>query len=230
MTSAARRVQRRIVAPRPDWQALVEADGRTWHTIAGKPYRTEDAYYAFTTAEIEAIETATAELYPLFLYAAEALIFNRNDWLSRFVIPEWTHAAIRRSWQAEPPALNYVHFNFGLVVDGTPKLFDFNSDTRTSLLEASTIQWSWKVALFPNADQFNSLHEKLVGKWKDLRTSLGGEAVYFANAMPPPPGERLGDGREPAKRQRAGWDGNAPHLGRRHWRQSTRPLSRPRRS
>ena len=47
------------------------------------------------------------------------------------------------------------------------------------------IQWTWKEEAFPRADQSNSLHEKLVCKWKDLRTSLGGEPVYFANAMEP---------------------------------------------
>jgi glutathionylspermidine synthase len=50
-------------------------------------------------------------------------------------------------------------------------------------LEASIIQWTWKEQVFPQADQFNSLHEKLIGKWKDLRTSLAGEPIYFANAM-----------------------------------------------
>ena len=41
-------------------------------------------------------------------------------------------------------------------------MFEFNCDTPTSLLEASVIQWDWKEAVFPAADQFNSLHERLV--------------------------------------------------------------------
>ena len=83
-------------------------------------------------------------------------------------------------------ALNYGRFDFGFSPDGTPKLFEFNCDTPTSLLEASVIQWRWKEQVFPNHDQFNSIHEKLVAKWKDLRTALNmDKPIYFANAADP---------------------------------------------
>jgi len=41
-------------------------------------------------------------------------------------------------------------------------------------------QWYWLQYLFPHADQFNSLHEKLVAKWKDLKDYTT-SPVYFAS-------------------------------------------------
>jgi glutathionylspermidine synthase len=48
-----------------------------------------------------------------------------------------------------------------------PKLLEYNADTPTSLLESAIIQWYWFQDRFPNADQFNSLHEKLIERWKN---------------------------------------------------------------
>jgi glutathionylspermidine synthase len=177
-------MKREICPPRPDWQRLVEEDGLVWHSAGGETYWLEGAYYSFRADEIAAIETATSELYDLFIRVGDALVSHQGDWLDRFGIPQYVQEAIRRSWHDEPPALNFGRFDFGFGHDGVPRLFEFNCDTPTSLLEASVIQWWWKEALFPQADQFNSLHEKLVAKWKDLRTHLDLEyPVHFAHAV-----------------------------------------------
>ncbi len=177
-------MKRRTCPPRPDWQKLVEEDGLVWHTAGGQTYWLEGAYYAFTPSEIAGIETATHELYQLFIRVGDALASNKGDWLDRFAIPKFVQDAIRRTWESEPPALNFGRFDFGFGADGVPRLFEFNCDTPTSLLEASVIQWRWKEALFPAADQFNSLHEKLIEKWRDLRTTLDlTYPVHFAHAV-----------------------------------------------
>jgi glutathionylspermidine synthase len=61
-----------------------------------------------------------------------------------------------------------------------PKLLEYNADTPTACLEASVAQWHWLQALRPDADQFNSLHEKLVAAWRDLRSSSGETRLHFA--------------------------------------------------
>lgn len=171
---------------RPDWQRLVEEDGLVWHSAGGQTYWLEGACYVFAPDEIAWIEAATAELYALFLRVGDALVSHRGDWLERFGIPAALHAPIRQAWEEEPPALNYGRFDFGLDPAGVPRLFEFNCDTPTSLLEASIIQWRWKEAVFPCADQFNSLHEKLVARWKALRTELDFDyPVHFAHAAEP---------------------------------------------
>ena len=62
-------MQRERLAPRGDWQAKVERLGMDFHTFGGQPYWGEAACYAFTGAEIDVIEAATAELHALCLEA-----------------------------------------------------------------------------------------------------------------------------------------------------------------
>ena len=85
----------------------------------------------------------------------------------------------RRTWDAEPPAI-YGRFDLAFD-DRTSSCWRRNADTPTTLLEASVIQWDWLQARFPHADQFNSLHERLIAKWTDLKPYLT-EPLYFAHA------------------------------------------------
>ena len=170
---------RRTLTPRPDWRATVEGQGLIWHTAGGDPYWNEGACYSFTAAEIDTIEAATAELYRLFVAAGQAILDDPRL-LDRFAIPREFHRAIRDAWDAEPPALDIGRFDLGYDGAGPPRLFEFNCDTPTSLLEAAVIQWSWKEEVFPHADQFTSLHERLVAKWGDLAPVLPA-TVHFAH-------------------------------------------------
>ena len=173
-------MRRMETPPRADWQAKVEARGLTWHTVNGQPYWTEGRCYSFAPGEIAQIEIATAELYRLFLDAGQAIIDDPAG-LDVFGIPAYCHDAVRAAWNDEPPALNFGRFDLGFDGQGPPKLFEFNCDTPTSLLETAVIQWDWKQELFPGADQFNSLHEKLVAKWADIRPLIAGDRVSFAH-------------------------------------------------
>ncbi|PTQ12169.1 glutathionylspermidine synthase [Sphingomonas oleivorans] len=171
---------RRIACtPRPDWRERVEALGLVWHSAAGRPYWDESACYSFSAAEIGLIEEATAELYRLFVEAGQYVL--DRDLLGSFAIPAFCHEAIREAWDAEPPALNFGRFDLGYDGAGPPKLFEFNCDTPTSLLEAAIIQWDWKEALFPGRDQFNSLHERLVAKWRDIAPPPGSSRLHLAH-------------------------------------------------
>jgi glutathionylspermidine synthase len=175
-------VQRGTVAPRPDWQQKVESLGLIWHSVDGQPYWDESAFYSFTLAEITQIETATSELYGMFLEAGQHVL--DKGLLGQFGIPEFCWKPIADAWNAEPPALNYGRFDFGYRGDGPPKLFEFNCDTPTSLLEAAVVQWDWKEEVFPKHDQFTSLHDKLVAKWRDIAPLIS-EEVHFAHVADP---------------------------------------------
>src|SRR5664279_1853598 len=52
------------------------------------------------------------------------------------------------------------------------KMMEYNADTPTSLFEAAIVQWYWLQDLDPKLDQFNSLHEKLIAKFKDIAPYL----------------------------------------------------------
>lgn len=172
-------MKRITIEPRADWREKVESEGLIWHTSADNPYWDESVYYSFTSSQIETIESATTELYRLFLAAGQAIVDDQTL-LDGFGIPPNFHQAIRDAWEAEPPALNFGRFDLGYDGAGQPKLFEFNCDTPTSLLEAAVIQWSWKEQQFPHLDQFTSLHDKLVAKWADVRDRLPA-GVYFAH-------------------------------------------------
>ena len=93
-----------------------------------------------------------------------------------------TSAIIGQSWEDEPPA---ICGRFDLAYDGEQlKLLEYNADTPTALLEASVAQWYWLQELFPNTDQFNSIHEKLLAKWQELKRYVAAN-VYFACLEPP---------------------------------------------
>ncbi len=171
-------MRRQTHAPRVDWQAKVEEIGLIWHT-AGGPYWDERSSYVFSREQIAAIESASAELYRLFLEAGQDIV--ERNLLSEFGIPAWAAGLIRETWDAEPPALNYGRFDLGYDGSSPPKLFEFNCDTPTSLFEASVVQWLWKEEVFPGADQFNSIHERLIAKWRDLKPLLP-SPLYFAHA------------------------------------------------
>ncbi len=174
-------MRRIALDPRPDWRARVEALGLVWHSTAGAPYWNESAAYLFTRADIEAVETATGELYAMFVKAGQYVVDNRL--YERFSIPEYCWPLIESAWNREPPALNHGRFDLAYDGAGPPRLLEFNCDTPTALLEAAVVQWAWKEEVFPHNDQFNSLHEQLVAKWRDMGPYLApGAPVHFSHA------------------------------------------------
>jgi glutathionylspermidine synthase len=177
-------MERHAIAPRDDWQSKVEAQGLIWHSQDGDPYWDESAYYAFELAEIEKIEAAAETVYGLFLEAGERIV-DDPDVLTSFGIPEYCHRPIKAAWRNEPPSLNYGRFDFGYAGEGDPKLFEFNCDTPTSMLEAAVVQWDWKETAFPDLDQFNSLHEKLIGRWAEIRARLPDQRIWFTHTFDP---------------------------------------------
>lgn len=173
-------MRRLTLDPRPQWQAKVAELGLLWHSDAEGPYWDESAAYAFSMAQVEAIEDATEAVHHLYVEAAESIV--RDDLLMASCgIPAAWHKPVREAWKRRAPALDFGRFDFAWDGTGAPKLLEYNCDTPTSLLESSIIQWFWKEDVFPEADQFNSLHEKLVARWKSIADALQGRRVWFAH-------------------------------------------------
>ena len=170
-------MQRCASASRQDWQTIVQSQGMHYHTVDGQPYWDESAYYAFTSAEIDQIEKATYDLNEMCLKAVEHVI--EEQLLAQFGIPPEFGDFVRRSWEQDEQTI-YGRFDFSY--DGTepPKLLEYNADTPTALLEASVIQWFWLKQVQPQADQFNSIHERLIEAWKALKEKRA-RRVHFAS-------------------------------------------------
>lgn len=162
--------------PRPNWRNRCEEAGFFFHSMGGG-YWDEETCYAFSAEQIDTLEAATEELHKLCLAAATEAVNSRR--FAQFAIPEPFHELVARSWRQGEPSL-YGRFDFSWDGEGEPKLLEYNADTPTALLEASVVQWHWLEDTHKDADQFNSLHEKLVARWHKLREQLPGGPLHIA--------------------------------------------------
>lgn len=156
-------MQRHACPSRPDWRARVEEVGLTYHSHDEGPYWDESACYELTADEVNALESAANKLHRLCIEAAEAVI--ENEWWTRLGIPAVAVPGILRSWERDDFSL-YGRFDLSYNGVTPPKLLEYNADTPTALVEASVAQWFWQQELHPDADQFNSIHERLIEAWQ----------------------------------------------------------------
>jgi glutathionylspermidine synthase len=164
----------RIVCPeRDDWRDTAKACGFDFHTIDGERYWDERGYYAFTLTEIEQqIEAPTGEIDAMCLELVGRAI-NDEEYLKRLKIPEPFWPLIAESWHRDEGSL-YGRLDLNFDGHGQAKLLEYNADTPTSVFEAAVFQWTWleqaiERRIIPKAaDQFNSIHERLIEAWKKL--------------------------------------------------------------
>jgi glutathionylspermidine synthase len=171
-------IERLRISPRDNWRDRVERSGLSWHGADGG-YWNESAYYRLTARDVDTLEKATAELHAMCLKAVEHVI--ENDLFARMQIPELARPLIRESWEKEPPSL-YGRFDLAYDGSGCPKMLEYNADTPTAILEAAVIQWDWLQDRFPKADQFNSIHERLMDVWKYFSDWIPGGRIDFCSA------------------------------------------------
>jgi glutathionylspermidine synthase len=164
--------------PRDGWQKKVEDLGLIYHTPNGQTYWDESVYYELTASEVDQLERATGDLQEMCLKAAQHVIDNQR--FAELCIPTEAVPLIVQAWNQEPPSI-YGRFDFAYDGRQPPKLLEYNADTPTALLEAGVVQWYWLQDLYPRSDQFNSIHEKLLAKWKDIKPYLKGDVLYFSH-------------------------------------------------
>ncbi|MCN9244244.1 glutathionylspermidine synthase family protein [Streptomyces sp. RY43-2] len=190
-------MERRTIEPRPGWQQTVEAQGLIYPLTrypdnSLRPYWDESAYYVFSLPEVEALEEVVEELHGMCLAAAGHIVAE-NRFADLGITDPRVVRAVAEAWQrrAELPS---VYGRFDLHYDGTgpAKLLEYNADTPTSLVEAASPQWFWMEERFPGADQWNSLHERLVAAWKRQADLLPpGSRLHFAHSSDDELGEDL---------------------------------------
>jgi len=165
---------RRIACPeRDDWRTTAEACGFDFHTIDGERYWDERGYYAFSLDEIERqIEAPTGEIDAMCLELVGHAI-DDEEYLRRLKIPEAFWTLLSQSWHRNEASL-YGRLDLSFDGRGPAKLLEYNADTPTSIFEAAVFQWTWLEQAIerritpPRADQFNSIHERLIDAWKKL--------------------------------------------------------------
>ncbi|MGW0731102.1 glutathionylspermidine synthase family protein [Streptomyces sp. NPDC002851] len=188
-------MERRTIEPRPGWQQTVEEQGCIYPLTrfpdgSLRPYWDESAYYVFSLPEVEALEEVVEELHAMCL-AAAAHIVERDRFAELGITDPRLAALVAESWRrrAELPSV-YGRFDLRYDGSGPAKLLEYNADTPTSLIEAAGPQWFWMEERFPGADQWNSLHERLIDAWKKQAALLPpGSPLYFAHSA----GDELGE-------------------------------------
>jgi glutathionylspermidine synthase len=181
-------VQRIAVSERPDWRHLAAQCGFTYHTLDGEPYWDETAYYAFNLKEIEDdLEAAAKTLEAMSLELAARAVVNERL-LKRLAIPERFWDFVAQSFKRGDRSL-YGRFDLRYDGNGPAKLLEYNADTPTSVFETAVFQWNWlndavaRQIIPRDADQFNSLHERLIEQWE--RLGHGGK-VHLAGLLDNP--------------------------------------------
>ncbi len=171
-------MQRLATTPRVDWRTHVERDlGFAFHTVDGAPYWDETACYQFSAAQIDEIEAATGELEQMALALVDRVVRTGEEAYQRLRIPPIAWEAIEGSWKDGAKNL-YGRFDLRYDGVGPPCLLEYNADTPTALFEAAVVQWDWLEATWPQHDQFNSIHERLIEAWKNFGT--GDKRAYFS--------------------------------------------------
>jgi glutathionylspermidine synthase len=164
---------RRSMRVRANLAARATELGFAFHAPGGEVYWDESGCYEFTLRQIENdIEAPTGELLSLCMELVDRAAGDEAI-LRRLRIPEHAWPLIAESWRRRDPSL-YGRFDFSYDGRHAAKLLEFNADTPTSLYEAGVFQWFWlqdlkaERRLFPSADQYNSIHEKLIEAWRGI--------------------------------------------------------------
>ena len=166
-------MQRISCDERSDWRQRAEAVGFDFHTINDKPYWDERAYYGFTLQEIENdLESPTNELDGMCRELVSRAVADERM-MNVLQIPRpywnWLAASFKRG-----DASLYGRFDICYDGNGPAKLLEYNADTPTAAFETGVFQWQWledakaRNIVPKDADQFNSLHERLIGGWKQI--------------------------------------------------------------
>src|ERR1700748_3872303 len=96
-----------------------------------------------------------------------------EKYLRALRVPEAYWPLISDSWHRDEASL-YGRLDLSFDGRGPAKLLEYNADTPTSIFEAAVFQWTWleqaieRQIIPARADQFNSIHERLIDGWKKL--------------------------------------------------------------
>lgn len=163
---------RKNVPRRYDFDKYHESIAFNYHNTVcadGQPYWSEGVAYEFTLQEIEIVEAATAELHSMCMETVDSIVRSGN-YPEGYQLSEESKALVESSWRKKDI---HVYGRFDLFYAGgdTVKMYEYNADTPTALLEAAVAQWQW-LEDTGKPDQFNSIHDKLIARWK---LAKGGE-------------------------------------------------------
>ncbi len=175
------------IQERPGWEEKAKEFGFHFHTIEGERYWDERAYYQFSLKQIEEdIESPTEEIHQMCMEVV-GRVLDDEELMTRFCIPRDHWDFVRTSWKNGDPSL-YSRLDFAYDGKKPAKLYENNADTPTSVYETGFWQWLWlednvdRGRLPARTDQFNSLQDKLVNRFKELLLMTPGRELHFSSS------------------------------------------------
>jgi glutathionylspermidine synthase len=170
-------MKRELITPRDGWQDTVTRQGLVYRTVDDCELWNESACYRFTGTQIEQIAVAAEQVHAMCMQAVDAVV-SEGLW-DMVGIPEPYRPLVTASWKRRDKHL-YGRFDFAYDGSSSPKLLEYNADTPTALIESAVTQWYWMKDVYPNTDQFNSIHEDLIARWGQFGLLRGG-LIHFAS-------------------------------------------------
>jgi glutathionylspermidine synthase len=140
-----------------------------WDWMIGtdtRPYLANEVVMVPET-DIDAYHDAAAELFELYVEAAQHVIDNNR--FAELGILQNLIELIRLQWDDDRNIHLYGRFDLAMTPQGV-KLIEFNADTATCLPETAVIQYAHlKANGQDESRQFNAVYETLVGQFQYLR-------------------------------------------------------------
>lgn len=167
---------------RENYAERLDEIGFQYHNISSTDdgeYWTEGVAYEFTLKEIEEIESATENLHEICMETVGEII-ESGDYAEGFRLNDESISLIEHSWNNDDA---HIYGRFDLLFEPTSsaiKMFEYNADTPTALLESAVAQWHWleEAENVPHRDQFNSIHEKLIARWSEIKPPNENPTLY----------------------------------------------------
>jgi glutathionylspermidine synthase len=187
-------MDRQTCPERQGWRSLIEQQGLVyWETETPDgafSYWNEGTFYSFTSKEVYDLEAAARLMLEMLVAAGDFII--EHELYDLMGIPGWAVPRIKETWESEPPML-YGRFDFAYGPEGF-KLLEYNADTPTAIVESAVTQWHWGQDVFGEGfDQWNSLHDALVARWKEMADAgrLPGDVLHLLHTNAETSGEDL---------------------------------------
>ncbi|KAF0136476.1 MAG: putative Glutathionylspermidine synthase, partial [Rhodospirillaceae bacterium] len=165
-------MKRIVTVPRADWQAGLSVYAYGAAAAAAARGWDESVCYEFSANQIDMIEGIADEVHGLIQDAVRHVIDNHL--LALIGFPLDMARMVSGSWKTcrnrfgGPCAGLFGRLDFAYDGRDSLKLIGACYDGPCGLFAASIVQWNWLEAHFPEAGQFNGLHEGLVDRWQAL--------------------------------------------------------------
>jgi glutathionylspermidine synthase len=181
-------MQRNPIDPRPTAAARIQNLGYGFHSMGSTPGWDEKAYMAISHAEQSRLKLTAETVQRLCMSAMQKVISDKLFPILGISVD--LGKIITQSWNREDAGI-CSRINF--VDDGMDlKMISYDADNPSRLFETAVMQEDWIKDVFPQAEQWNSLHQQLITQWQRLavgRYNLNQTPLYLAVSTPDLPEE-----------------------------------------